>query len=1366
MRSKENYKSLKEDLEKKFEQISSLASYCEKPPKGWISSLREFLRLDQVQLARKAFLTRDQLLYFEQQDLKNELIPDELKKIGVALGGKFDYVFIPNSLNVFHQKISTKVSPEEKIVHKLKVLSSLPLRPQEGWIKFIRQAQHNKSLQIAEKPTIHSRTLQKIEKLEERNKFINKDLKIIANELGYDIEYFLIPIKKSLFNSSPVLRNLSKQLKPLSSIPSRPPQGWIHTIRIAQGLSASQIEKKLYIRQGKVLQLEKAEIENKFFPEFLNRTAQGIGCRFVYVFIPKSSLFDKKTIALFERFLLFLQTATTGYIKYFRKNHRVNRIVLMNALNTTFYDVVKLERTEKKGDIFTENVIKLANALECQLKYILVPENLKKESLKPHKADFWNEFIEVSRSTPQPTEGWFHYIRTSLGMTPLELAEKIKVRKDLILQVEEAEKNNKIIQEPFQQIARALECRFEYIVVPNSLKSTNTKNFLIPNSEFYKKLEMLSHLPSKPSSGWVYTMRKALKITRSNLCEKASISLHQLFKIEELEKKEGIFSSQLNKIAQALNCHLELIFLPGPNTLSKISDISKNKNKEDLKAILNQRFQQGNISFPEYSQISCLPKRPTKGWVFSLRKVRGWTYKEFSEKSGFSLAYISRISQVKIKEWPHQRKLQLLAETFGCQFDYFFIPDDLESWLSHVEKAPIDQEFLTKLKHLSLLPKKPAEGWIYYLREKYGLSKVKLRKSTDLLYQNILHLEHLEREDKIIPQSLKNAAKALGCRIEYFFIPKHLSIHYEPLPELDYVPRLIPPPIKNSLRSIPINFLSMLSKSPEEGWVYTLRKAQGLSQLSLAKIMGCSRDKIGKIERKERKNKAIPPSIKKLAHALGCDIDYTFVPNLSYGKHDTYTFEKIEIEKILKFTNALPSSPPGGWIHKMRSCLKMTQFEIAQKTSACIPQIYANEKTEGQGKHISETLQDFAKALGCRIERFFIPNKSFIQKFSLHYQALFSELESLSSYPTRPSEGWVREIRKSLEMSQLEFSKRIKKNKKQVAYYERQEINNKAIHPTLKKIAQALDCEVDYIFIPEKEFIAGVKLDSSNFLMSLKQLSSLKTPAKGWIHTIQQCRGISHAQLAEKANYSYSFVTKFRKAEAEGLFVPECMHLIGKALGGRFEYRLIPKTPLQEQELFNSLKKLSSSFYKPTEGWICAIRKIRGLSQSAIAKKIKNSPSHISYIEKNDARNSLVPQNIQNIADAMGGRFEYVLIPEDQIFINKPLQFSAIPQKPLEGWLKSLRIALGVSKIGLARMSQISVGYIATCEKIESQNEFSGSYFQKVAHALGGRFEYVIIPKPSLIEVFESQELTSTHDSYYEEEVLRESITSHQFFLL
>jgi predicted DNA-binding mobile mystery protein A len=98
-------------------------------------------------------------------------------------------------------------------------------------------------------------------------------------------------------------KQLLKKLEELSALPypySRPKEGWVRTLRKVLGMTASQLGKRLSIKQSRVSEIEKAEIHDQLTLKTLISVAQALGCRFEYVFIPEKS----PEIFLKERALL------------------------------------------------------------------------------------------------------------------------------------------------------------------------------------------------------------------------------------------------------------------------------------------------------------------------------------------------------------------------------------------------------------------------------------------------------------------------------------------------------------------------------------------------------------------------------------------------------------------------------------------------------------------------------------------------------------------------------------------------------------------------------------------------------------------------------------------------------------------------------------------------------------------------------------------------------------------------------------------------------------------------------------------------------------------------------------------------------
>lgn len=78
------------------------------------------------------------------------------------------------------------------------------------------------------------------------------------------------------------LRNLTEK--------SIPETGWIRVIREALGMSAKQLGKRVGLSQPRISRLEIAESEGDLKLSTLRKIAEGLNMRFVYAFVPETSL--------------------------------------------------------------------------------------------------------------------------------------------------------------------------------------------------------------------------------------------------------------------------------------------------------------------------------------------------------------------------------------------------------------------------------------------------------------------------------------------------------------------------------------------------------------------------------------------------------------------------------------------------------------------------------------------------------------------------------------------------------------------------------------------------------------------------------------------------------------------------------------------------------------------------------------------------------------------------------------------------------------------------------------------------------------------------------------------------------------------
>ena len=80
-------------------------------------------------------------------------------------------------------------------------------------------------------------------------------------------------------------------LRPLLRI-QRPPKGWLRAIRDALGMTTKQFAGRLGVSQPRIVELEQSEVSGSVTLNTLQRAAEALGCRLVYVLVPDKPLAD------------------------------------------------------------------------------------------------------------------------------------------------------------------------------------------------------------------------------------------------------------------------------------------------------------------------------------------------------------------------------------------------------------------------------------------------------------------------------------------------------------------------------------------------------------------------------------------------------------------------------------------------------------------------------------------------------------------------------------------------------------------------------------------------------------------------------------------------------------------------------------------------------------------------------------------------------------------------------------------------------------------------------------------------------------------------------------------------------------------
>jgi predicted DNA-binding mobile mystery protein A len=82
------------------------------------------------------------------------------------------------------------------------------------------------------------------------------------------------------------------ELRPWTTRVARPPHGWLRAIRQALGMTTGQLARRINVTQPRINELEKAEVHGNITLHSLERAAEAMGCRVVYMLIPEKPLSD------------------------------------------------------------------------------------------------------------------------------------------------------------------------------------------------------------------------------------------------------------------------------------------------------------------------------------------------------------------------------------------------------------------------------------------------------------------------------------------------------------------------------------------------------------------------------------------------------------------------------------------------------------------------------------------------------------------------------------------------------------------------------------------------------------------------------------------------------------------------------------------------------------------------------------------------------------------------------------------------------------------------------------------------------------------------------------------------------------------
>ena len=69
----------------------------------------------------------------------------------------------------------------------------------------------------------------------------------------------------------------------------------------------------------------------------------------------------------------------------------------------------------------------------------------------------------------------------------------------------------------------------------------------------------------------------------------------------------------------------------------------------------------------------------------------------------------------------------------------------------------------------------------------------------------------------------------------------------------------------------------------------------------------------------------------------------------------------------------------------------------------------------------------------------------------------------------------------------------------------------------------------------------------------------------------------------------------------------------------------------------------------PPEGWLCTARKALGMSAAQLARRLGVTRAQVSNTEKGELTGSVTLKTLQTMAESMGYRFIYVIVPREKV---------------------------------------------------------------------------------------------------------------------
>ncbi len=120
------------------------------------------------------------------------------------------------------------------------------------------------------------------------------------------------------------------------------------------------------------------------------------------------------------------------------------------------------------------------------------------------------------------------------------------------------------------------------------------------------------------------------------------------------------------------------------------------------------------------------------------------------------------------------------------------------------------------------------------------------------------------------------------------------------------------------------------------------------------------------------------------------------------------------------------------------------------------------------------------------------------------YKEIANSAAKFLGIPDIPSEGWVRTIRKALDMSGAQLAERLNLSRNRISVLERREVKGDITINQLKELADKLGCDFTYALVPKKSInltlderaeklaMASLAINSQNMFLEAQSIDSTK----------------------------------------------------------------------------------------------------------------------------------------------------------------------------------------------------------------------------------------------------------------------------------